>query len=185
MENINQLIEHYNNIVNCLKKDEKPIVKEALEQALARVTLDIKEELKKEQLRGNTSIEFIQLCSKFDALTTIDKKDNEDSYDIENNKEDESSKKYTLSSDKIISSYDGSEIDISNLSRIEKIKAIYEHTGVEIGIQDPEVLALCELRFQEFLRECNPDTYQQKYGHNWEKEVERIYKSNIKTAKPM
>ena len=37
-----------------------------------------------------------------------------------------------------------SEIDLSKMSRIEKIKTIYEHTGTEITIEDPEIIALCD-----------------------------------------
>lgn len=183
MENIKELMKDYNKVIECLKKDEELIVKEELKRILDRITFDIQKEIKKEKQSGNTSEEFIQLCSKFDAISTIENKNNKDVHDnkeIDENefKEDIQENNYTLSSNKIISSYDGSEIDISNLTRIEKIKTIYEHTGIEINNQDPEVLKLCDLRFQEFLRGCDPSTYEQKYGSNWQQEVEKIYKSN-------
>ena len=178
MENINQLIEEYNRINETIKKEEDIKNKEQLEQELSNITLVIQEELKKEQQKGNTSEEFIQLCSKFDAITTIERKSKEDTYSSPIDVENIENKNYTLTSNKIISDYDGSEIDISNLSIIEKIKAIYDHTGVEINNQDPEILKLCDSRFQEFLRGCNPSIYQQKYGQNWKEAVEQIYKSN-------
>lgn len=178
MENINSLLEKYNKINESIKKEEDIKSKEHLQKELSNLTLEIQEELRKEHQRGNVSEEFIQLCSRFDAITTIESKDKEEVYNKEENIEKENSKNYTLASNKIVSDYDGSEIDISNLSRIEKIKAIYDHTGVEINNQDSEILELCELRFQEFLRGCNPSTYQQKYGQNWKEAVEQIYKSN-------
>lgn len=173
MESINLLLEKYNKLNESIKTEEDIKVKTQLQQELSNLTLAIQDELKKEHQRGNNSKEFIQLCSRFDAVTTMER-----SNDKNENIKNEPEINYTLASGKVISAYDGSEIDISNLSRIEKIKTIYDHTGVEINNQDPEVLKLCDLRFQEFLRGCNPATYQQKYGENWQKAVEQIYKSN-------
>jgi len=179
MENINALLEKYNEINEIVKKEEDVKIKEQMQKELSSITSMLQEELKKEQQRGNTSEEFIQLCSKFDAITTMEQKDKEDEHsNSEVDKETNQDKNYSLVSDKIISDYDGSEIDLSNLSRIDKIKIIYDHTGVEINNQDPEVLKLCDVRFQEFLRGCSPVAYEQKYGKNWLEVVEQIYKSN-------
>ena len=172
MDNINRLINEYNQLSEDIKLESDQNLKNELQSKLDDLTSKIREELYNEQLRGNNSEDFIRLCGAFDAITTIDDKDKKEVEVVQEDKEEI----YTLASTKI-TSYNGEEIDLSNLSRIDKIKTIYEHTGIEINNQDPEIVKLCELRFEQFLRGCNSYMYIQKYGDNWQQTVEQIYKS--------
>ena len=136
----------------------------------------ISEYLKKEMKRGNATLEFIKIHSEFDGTVDFESKPEEDKEIIQD--DDDNKNMYSLSSDKITSLLTNEEIDLSKMSRIEKIKTIYEHTGVEINVEDPEIVALCEKRCQEFLRGCVPSVYEQKYGENWQEVVSKIYKES-------
>jgi len=170
MDSINRLIMEYNQLSEDIKLESDQTIKNELQGKLNGLTSKIREELKNEQLRGNNSEEFIRLSSAFDATSTLDDKNKKEEVVVEE-------ESYTLSSDKIISKYTGEEINLSDLSRIDKIKTIYDHTGIEISNEDPRIITSCEQGFQKFLRGCSPSIYIQKYGENWQKEVEQIYKS--------
>jgi len=177
MENIVRLVNEYNELLENIDAETDITIKMELEEKKDKLLSNLRNELVLEHQRGNTSEQFIRLYSEFEAVTTMEMKPSDKSDKV---KQDDDKEKtvYTLASDKIISSVDGSEIDISNLSRIDKIKTIYDHTGIEITIEDPEIVKLCEQRCQEFLRGCQPSAYIQKYGANWQEQVAQIYKSN-------
>lgn len=241
MYDINKLIDEYNLLNSSVKNAGENSEKEMLER-INDLTIKIREELEKEQIRGNASEELIYLSSKFDANVafnskkedTLDKsytyyEDDEPdesytfyeddgtdeieplfeeddlgpkpifeeknivypdnltnkntSFDEENKSNDEKIEEnksediYNLSSEKIVSKYTGEEIDISNMTIVDKVKTIYDHTGIEINNTDPKIEELCNIGFQKFLRGCNPSTYEKKYGENWQEVIKQIYTS--------